>query len=255
MSIKYNISPKYSPIKESILDIKKNFRSSGELIKSGRNHLKVFEINGKKFVVKSFQKPTSIKSYTYGNIFPSKAKRSFDYAHLLLSKEIHTPEPVAYIEFYKGLQFQESFYISEHHPFDYDLSVLFTERGDSNTSFNDTETLWTAFMNFTTELHNKGVDHLDYTRRNVLITKQEESKYSFSLVDLNRIEFKSMSLRDRMKSLSRITSDSDLMKMIAKHYSLSSDYDYDKCLHLLQYFVRENQKYWETKKQLKRMFK
>ena len=78
MSIKYNISPKYSPIKESILDIKKNFRSSGELIKSGRNHLKVFNINGKKFVVKSFQKPTSIKSYTYGNIFPSKAKDCFD---------------------------------------------------------------------------------------------------------------------------------------------------------------------------------
>jgi len=254
MSVKYNISPKYSSLKEPILSIKKNFPLLGELIKSDRNHLKIIEIDSKKFVVKSFQKPTSIKSYTYGNIFSSKAKRSFDYAHLLLSKEIHSPQPVAYIEHYKGLQFKESFYISEHYPFDYDLSVLFTEREDSNTSFNDTETLWTTFMNFTIELHNKGVDHLDYTRRNVLITKQE-SKYSFSLVDLNRIEFKSMSLRDRMKSLSRITSDGDLIKMIAKYYSASSDYDYNKCLHLLRYFVRENQKYWETKKQLKRMFK
>ena len=90
MSVKYNISPKYSSLKDSILDIKKNFRSSGELIKSGRNHLTVFEINGKKFVVKSFQKPTSIKSYTYGNIFPSKEKRSFDYAHILLSSERST---------------------------------------------------------------------------------------------------------------------------------------------------------------------
>ena len=109
-------------------------------------------------------------------------------------------------------------------------------------------------MKFTLELHHQGIDHLDYTRRNVLITKQD-SKYSFSLVDLNRIDFKSLSLRDRMKSLSRITSDSDLVKMIAKYYSAVSDYDYDKCLHLLQYFVRQNQRYWDTKKRLKRMLK
>jgi len=254
MSMKYNINPKYSSLKEAILDIKKNFRSTGESIKSGRNHLKIIDLDDKKFVVKSFQKPTAIKSYTYGNIFPSKAKRSFDYANILLSKEIHTPEPVAYIEHYNGLQFQESFYISEYYPYDYDLSVLFTERGYNKTPFKDSESLWTAFIKFTLELHHKGIDHLDYTRRNVLIA-QQGSEFSFSIVDLNRIDFKSLSLRDRMKSLSRITSDSNLVKMIAKYYSESSDYDYDKCLHLLQYFVRENQKYWDRKKQLKRMFK
>jgi hypothetical protein len=250
--MKYNISPKYSSLKEVILDIKKNFSSTGESIKSGRNHLKIIDLDNKKFVVKSFKKPTAIKSYTYGNIYPSKAKRSFDYANILLSKGIHTPEPVAYIDYYKGLQFQESFYISEYYPYDYDLSVLFTERGDNKTPFNDSEVLWTAFMKFTVELHDQGIDHLDYTRRNVLITKQV-SEYSFSLVDLNRIDFKSLSLRDRMKSLSRITSDSDLVKMIAEYYCATSNYDYDKCLHLLQYFVRENQKYWDRKKQLKRM--
>ena len=254
MSMKYNISPKYSSIKDAILDINKNFSSTGESIKSGRNHLKIIDLDNKKFVVKSFKKPTAIKSYTYGNIFPSKAKRSFDYANILLSKEIHTPEPVAYIDYYKGLQFQESFYISEYYPYDYDLSVLFTERGNNKTPFKDSEVLWTAFIKFTLELHRQGVNHLDYTRRNVLIT-QQGSEYSFSLVDLNRIDFKSLSLRDRMKSLSRITSDSDLVKMIATYYSASSDYDYDKCLHLLQYFVREHQKYWDTKKQLKRMLK
>tara|TARA_S200000501_G_scaffold130499_1_gene123344 strand:- start:49 stop:813 length:765 start_codon:yes stop_codon:yes gene_type:complete len=254
MSLKYNISPKYSFLKEAILDVKKNFRSTGESIKSGRNHLKIIDLDDKKFVVKSFKKSTALKSYTYGNIFPSKAKRSFDYANILLSKGIHTPEPVGYIEHYTGLQFQESFYISEYYSSDYDLSVLFTERGDNKTPFKDSETLWTAFMKFTLELHHQGIDHLDYTRRNVLITKQD-SKYSFSLVDLNRIDFKSLSLRDRMKSLSRITSDSDLVKMIAKYYSAVSDYDYDKCLHLLQYFVRQNQRYWDTKKRLKRMLK
>jgi hypothetical protein len=254
MSMKYNISPKYSSLEEVILDIKKNFSSTGESIKSGRNHLKIIDLDNKKFVVKSFKKPTAIKSYTYGNIYPSKAKRSFDYANILLSKGIHTPEPVAYIDYYKGLQFQESFYISEYYPYDYDLSVLFTERGDNKTPFNDSEVLWTAFIKFTLELHRQGVNHLDYTRRNVLIT-QQGSEYSFSIVDLNRIDFKSLSLRDRMKSLSRITSDSNLVKTIAKNYSAFSDYDYDKCLHLLQYFVREHQKYWDTKKQLKRMLK
>ena len=105
MSMKYNISPKYSSLEEVILDIKKNFRSTGESIKSGRNHLKIIDLDNKRFMVKSFQRPTAIKSYTYGNIFPSKAKRSYDYANILLSKGIHTPEPVAYIDHYKGLQF------------------------------------------------------------------------------------------------------------------------------------------------------
>ena len=103
MSMKYNISPKYSSLEEVILDIKKNFSSTGESIKSGRNHLKIIDLDNKKFVVKSFKKPTAIKSYTYGNIYPSKAKRSFDYANILLSKGIHTPEPVAYIDYYNCL--------------------------------------------------------------------------------------------------------------------------------------------------------
>ena len=61
MSLKYNISPKYSFLKEAILDVKKNFRSTGESIKSGRNHLKIIDLDDKKFVVKSFKKPTSLK--------------------------------------------------------------------------------------------------------------------------------------------------------------------------------------------------
>jgi hypothetical protein len=46
--MKYNISPKYSSLKEAILDIKKNFSSTGESIKSGRNHLKIIDLDNKK---------------------------------------------------------------------------------------------------------------------------------------------------------------------------------------------------------------
>ena len=54
MSVKYNISSKYSHLKEAILDIKKNFSSTGESIKSGRNHLKIIDLDNKRFIVKSF---------------------------------------------------------------------------------------------------------------------------------------------------------------------------------------------------------
>ena len=254
MSTKYKISPKYYSLKKSILDSKKNFQSLGRMIKSGRNELKIVEINGEKFLIKSFQIPTSIKSYTYGNIFSSKAKRSFENANLLLLKGIHSPEPVAYIEYYKGLQFQESYYISKYFPHDYDLSVIFKKYNDVNYSFHDWENLLNSFIRFTVDLHNKKIVHLDYNRRNVLILKQD-SEYIFSLVDLNRMRFKTPSLISRMRSLQKITSNPQLIKMIARQYSNSSIYNYDKCLYLLQLFVLEHKKYWDTKIKLRSLFK
>ena len=254
MSVKYNISPKYSYLKESLLDIKKNFSSTGALIKEGRNHLKIVELDGKNYVIKSFQKPSFIQSYIYGNLTKSKARRSFEYANTLLSKDIHTPTPVAFIEHYNGMKLCESFYVCEHHDYDYNLSVLLPERGEGDASFNDSDTLWTAFMNFTVDLHEKGIHHLDFTRKNILITTQN-NMYHFSIVDLNRMEFKPLSLKERIASLGKMTSNKDLIELMAKYYSISSQTDQAQCLQLLQESVAKHQQYWDRKRSLKKVFK
>ena len=254
MGVTHNINPNYQSLESSIVDIHTHFDRSNNTIKEGRNHLKIVELDGKNYVVKSFQKPSSIRSYTYGNLTKSKARRSFEYANILLSKDIHTPTPVAFIEHRNGMKLCESFYVCEHHDYDYNLSVLFPERGEGDASFNDIDTLWTAFMNFTVDLHEKGIHHLDFTRKNILITTQD-NMYHFSIVDLNRMEFRSLSFKERIASLGKMTSNKDLIKLMAKHYSIASQTDQTQCLQLLQESVAKHQQYWDRKRSLKKVFK
>ena len=134
------------------------------------------------------------------------------------------------------------------------LSVLLPERGEGDTSFNDSDALWTAFMNFTVDLHEKGIHHLDFTRKNILITRQD-NMYHFSIVDLNRMEFKSLSFKERITSLGKMTSDKNLMEVMAKHYSIASQTDQAECLQLLQKSVAKHQEYWNRKRSLKKILK
>ena len=136
MDVKHKINLKYQSLELYILDIHTHFNRSNNTIKEGRNHLKIVELDGKNYVIKSFQKPSFIQSYMYGNLTKSKARRSFEYANTLLSKDIHTPTPVAFIEHYSGIKLCESFYVCEHHDYDYNLSVLFPERGEGDASKN-----------------------------------------------------------------------------------------------------------------------
>ena len=254
MDVKHKINLKYQSLELYILDIHTHFNRSNNTIKEGRNHLKIVKLDGKNYVVKSFQKPSSIKSYTYGNLTKSKARRSFEYANTLLSKDIHTPTPVAFIEYYNGIKFCESFYVCEHHDYDYNLSVLLPERGEGDASFNDSDALWTSFMNFTVDLHEKGIYHLDFTRKNILITTQG-NMYHFSIVDLNRMKFKPLSFKERIASLGKMTSDKNLIELIAKHYSIASQTDEAQCLQLLQKSVAKHQQYWDRKRSLKKILK
>ena len=100
----------------------------------------------------------------------------------------------------------------------------------------------------------KGIHHLDFTRKNILITTQD-NMYHFSIVDLNRMEFRSLSFKERIASLGKMTSNKDLIKLMAKHYSIASQTDQTQCLQLLQESVAKHQQYWDRKRSLKKVFK
>ena len=64
--IKYAINPEYeSTLKEFLLDIKEHFKKDDHTIHKARNEIKVIPYQGKKFVVKSFKKPSSLKALYY----------------------------------------------------------------------------------------------------------------------------------------------------------------------------------------------
>ena len=97
-SIKHiTISPKYPQLKEFMQNLPSLWElGEGKVIYKGRNELREFEVKGVTMVIKSFQKPNFINQLAYGIFRPSKAKRSYEYAHMILKKGIGTPEPIGY---------------------------------------------------------------------------------------------------------------------------------------------------------------
>ncbi len=81
----------------TVLSLIQNFKNSGKLFGNGdRNKIKLFDWNGKTINIKSFKIPNIINKVAYKYFRKSKAKRSFEYATILLEKGIGTPAPVSY---------------------------------------------------------------------------------------------------------------------------------------------------------------
>ncbi len=56
-----------------------------------------------------------------------------------------------------------------------------------------------AFARFTYELHEAEILHQDYSPGNILI-KKENDNFTLKVVDINRMEFHSLSLDERLKN-------------------------------------------------------
>ena len=100
---------------KDILGFIQNFQSSGELFGNGdRNKIKLFKLDGKTINIKSFKIPNIINKIAYKYFRKSKARRSFEYATILLEKGIGTPQPIAFLENFNFLGLKDSYYVSEH---------------------------------------------------------------------------------------------------------------------------------------------
>ena len=86
------IHPDFKNLEEFIVSIPERFqRNEGTVIHQGRNELRKMEYNGKEYVIKSFHSPHLINRFVYGIFRPSKAKRSYDHAEMLLKIGVGTP--------------------------------------------------------------------------------------------------------------------------------------------------------------------
>lgn len=97
------IHPDFKNLEEFIVSIPERFqRNEGTVIHQGRNELRKMEYNGKEYVIKSFHSPHLINRFVYGIFRPSKAKRSYDHAEMLLKIGVGTPQPVGYMNIRSG---------------------------------------------------------------------------------------------------------------------------------------------------------
>lgn len=248
MQFKCDFQPRYAHLKETLEHIQSIFMRDNHSIHKARNELKIIEFDGIKTVVKSFKIPHFLNRIIYTFFRRSKAYKSYHNALRLQELGISTPQPIALIEFFTSGLLAESYFISEF--FDYD----FTIRTPLLEPLEDREAIFSAFAAYTYDLHQAGVWHLDYSPGNILIKRTEEG-YQFSIVDINRMEFKNICPLDGCENFNKLWASDEELEIMGREYARLSGLDEALTIHEMKRHNDENKRTKNFKKRLKRVLK
>lgn len=241
--IYYDISPEFAHLENFVLEIKTHFEQSGTSIHKARNELKILNIDGENLVVKSFKIPKAIQKFIYSFCKNSKAKSSYLNALALQKLQITTPDPVAYIEFYESGFLKNSYFIAKEWKYDFSIREPLLD-----VDFPNKDTLLKAFATFVYNLHQKQILHKDLSPGNILIKKD---KLQMCVVDINRMEFTPLNLKQKLKNFSKLWANDEDLKTIVSHYALLSNMDEKKALALALKFSHDLKTKINFKKRLK----
>ncbi|WP_304546538.1 lipopolysaccharide kinase InaA family protein [Sulfurimonas microaerophilic] len=239
---KYILNKKNEEFSDFILNIRTFFSKNTESIHKARNELKIINYKDTNVVVKSFKVPNLVRRFIYTFLRDSKAKKSYDNSLKIGS---FTPEPIGYIEFYKNFLLADSYFIAKK--FDYDFTI---KEPIVNQDFPNREKIFQELAQFTFQLHQNNIFHKDFSPGNILI-KQEEEKYIFKIVDINRMTFKRLSIQERFKNFSKLWMRDKDMEIIAKEYAKLLKEDETKCIDLAIDYSRALKRKINMKKRLK----
>lgn len=244
------INSKFRYLDRLIQSIPDEWDSMGETIYKKRNEIKVVRLPGLDINVKSYQIPHMVNKFAYAYLRHSKAKRTYYYAHKLQNMSVETPEPIAYINCYKNGVLHNSFFVSIQLS-EYPITI----RDVINRDIENKELLLRQFTRFTYfSLLRNGVNHLDYSRGNILIEKAGYM-HQFSIVDINRMHFEAMSLKKGLKMFSKLWASESELKVIADEYAQITNQDSQKIIDLLIYLDRKHKKKIKLRKVYKRKLK
>ncbi|MDN3725021.1 lipopolysaccharide kinase InaA family protein [Aequorivita sp. SDUM287046] len=237
------IAPKYSHLAETLKGVLHNFSEKGNYVAQGeRNIIKMVQLKGTSFNIKAFKQPNLFQALVYQFIRKSKAKRSFEYASKLIGLGVKTPFPVAYLEVFSfGLR--QSFYISEHINYDFDFRELI-----HNPQFQKRTEILRQFTQFTFKLHENGINFLDHSPGNTLIVEEENDKYDFFLIDLNRMRFECLDFEQRMHNFRRLWPSKTMVKIMAHEYAQLYGKSFEETYSLMLKHSRAFQKKINSKK-------
>jgi hypothetical protein len=247
-----HINSRFQNSQSNLSDFIENFGTKGKLFGDGkRNVIKLFELDGKAINIKSFKIPNLINKVAYKYFRKSKARRSFEYATILLEKGIGTPQPIAFLENFNWFGLKDSYYVSEHLQCDLTYREL-VEIPD----YPDHENILRQFTRFSYFLHQKGIEFKDHSPGNTLIKKNVEGEYEFFLVDLNRMEFhSSMPFELRMKNLCRLTPVKEMVEVMSNEYAKLSGESEEIIFETLWKYTSDFQEQFYRKKRLKKKLK
>ena len=222
--------------------------ASDTVLQSGRNLVTVRTLSdNRKVVIKSFKEPNLINKIVYRFFRKSKAKRSYEFASILIKRGIGTPLPILYKENFDFLGLKESYYVSFFVNSDLTYRELTTD-----FSISDHEEILRAFTRFTYQLHEKGINFLDHSPGNTLIEIKNDGGYKFYLVDLNRMRFGRMNFETRMKNFSKLTIHKSIIEVMSNEYALCTGEKEEDIFNLMWYYTRKFQHKYYRKIRLKK---
>ncbi|MDZ7614517.1 MAG: lipopolysaccharide kinase InaA family protein [Flavobacteriaceae bacterium] len=249
MHFKAVIADPYTAFEKQFFQVIEDFDALGEKIGRGkRNTVKAIDLGALQVNVKSFKVPHFINQLVYRWLRKSKARRSYEYANLLLSKGIGTPKPLAYFENSGLFSLKDSYYFSEQLLHDLTYRTLVLE-----PDYPDHENILRQFTRFTYEMQEKKVYFKDHSPGNTLIVNNKGS-YSFYLVDLNRMEFKHMNFEERMKNFDRLSPKKEMVAIMSDEYAKLSKLDPAKVFERMWHYTLEFQNRHERKKDFKKKY-
>lgn len=246
--LKMNYKTQDEKFDSFVINIKTYFNNEkNKLLFNQRNIIKKVEFDGVEYVVKSFKIPHLLNKVVYRFFRDSKAKRSYENSVRLMDLGVNTPKPIGYVEFPSIIFFKESFYVSEFFDYDFEIRAVFTD-----AKFEDREDILQKFVEFSYDLHNKGVYHIDYSPGNILV-KRDANGYSFSIIDVNRMKFKEFDIDLRMQALSRLTKSKEDNDYMISHYAEIASMDKNLLAQRFAIHLKAEEKYLANKKRLKSM--
>ncbi len=221
------INDRYQAHKDFLERIPEILESQGEVIKDGRNLVKRLVMpDGTAINVKRYHAPhwLNIPIYSFGLSKP-KGQRAYEYAAILRSKGIDTPEPIAYFEERRAHLLGLSYFISLQCPYPHE----FYELGDAPAAFYQPLTL--PFAQFVAHMHSQGILHLDFSPGNIL-WEQTESGYHFSVVDINRMYFGPVDIKRGCANFARLWGPKQFIIDTVSQYARLRHFDPDEALHI-----------------------
>lgn len=220
------------------------FAFSGKTLYEGRNIVKLFEYKGKKYVVKKFKRPNFVNRLAYTFFRGSKAKRAYENAMHLRAMGVNTPTPVAYIDIKEKGVISTSYLVTEYTDW---MPIANIANEDKIYQV----LLTNAFIDFTVDLHKKGINHKDYNQTNVLYRKMDDGKAEFMLIDVNRMSFGYMSMKDCFESLKRSCEDSYTLYYLVQKYAEKRGWNQYRSVAMMAILRGAFETTRSTKKQIK----
>ncbi len=244
--MKIKINPKYEKMRSFIERIPDVFEQEGRELFYGRNVIKSFMVQlddkEQEVVVKRYKQPNFFQKIAYSFFCSTKACRAYEHANILQQNGFATPEGYGYIETRRNGLIDYCYFIS-----DVDNSHPISDQLNEQREFN--KAMAADYARFVARLHQKGIIDIDLNGGNVLYQLQSDGRYTFSLIDTNRMKFfKGYPPMDEcMENLTRFTGRMDVFEYVAREYVKARGLDDAMVVKLLEAKKKHDWK-WEHRK-------